>query len=121
MTGPEDRSAIGTGLIEQDFQSMRQQRRRGRDQQCMVAGSPQGSPRPREASQPAIARNRRTFSSAPHVRARAISSGAGAVSRTIARAIATSAPVGRTVTGTGSWRRWRQMGSFRDLAAVCMT
>ena len=58
-----------------------------------------GSPRPREASQPTAARTRRTFSSAPHVSARATSSGAGAVLRAIERATATSALVGRTVTG----------------------
>jgi hypothetical protein len=58
-----------------------------------------GSPRPREASQPTAARTRRTFSSAPHVSARATSSGAGAVLRAIDRATATSALVGWTVTG----------------------
>ena len=64
-----------------------------------------GSPRPREASQPAAARTRRTFSSAPQVRARAISSGAGLVSRAIARATATSVLVGRTVIGNLGPRR----------------
>ena len=46
------------------------------------------SPRPREQSQPAAARTSRTFSSAPQVRARATSCGAGPVTRAIARAIA---------------------------------
>jgi len=76
--------------------------------------------RPREASQPAAARAKRTFSSAPHVRARAIASGAGFVLRVMAFAIAMSAPVGRTVTGT-VFLRWRQIRWFRGLAAVCMT
>ena len=34
-----DRSAIGTGLIEQDFHSMRQQPCRGRNQHSMVGCS----------------------------------------------------------------------------------
>ena len=71
-----------------------------------------GSPRPREASQPAAARTRRTFSSAPQVRARATSSGAGPVSRAIARAIATSALVGRTVIGNLG-HRLRILGAVR--------
>ena len=58
-----------------------------------------GSLQPREASQPAAAKIRRTFSSAPHVRARATCSGAGALLRAIDCATATSALVGRTVTG----------------------
>jgi hypothetical protein len=57
------------------------------------------SAHPREASQPAATKTRRTFSSAPHVSARAIASGAGAVLRAIDRATATSALAGRTVIG----------------------
>ena len=76
-----------------------------------------GSPRPREASQPAAARTSRTFSSAPQVRARATSSGAGPVSRAISRAIAISAFVGRTVIGSLGCRRRRLA---RVLAIVCM-
>ena len=58
------------------------------------------SPHPREASQPAAAKTRRTFSSAPHVSARAISSGeAGLVFLATVRATLTSVSVGRTVIG----------------------
>jgi hypothetical protein len=76
-----------------------------------------GSPRSREANQPTAARTRSTFSSAPQVRARATSSGAGPVSRAISRAIAISAFVGRTVIGNFGRRRRRLA---RVLAAVCM-
>ena len=65
----------------------------------MVTGAPQRLAAPTRASQPTAARTKRTFSSAPQVRARATSSGAGLVLRAMARAIATSASVGRTVTG----------------------
>src|SRR4051812_31215356 len=57
-----------------------------------------GSVHPREASQPAAAKTRRTFSSAPHARARATCSGAGVVLRAIDCATVTSALVGGTVT-----------------------
>ena len=58
-----------------------------------------GTPQPREASQPTAVRTRRSFSSAPQVRARATCSGAGAVLRAIECATATSALVGLTFTG----------------------
>jgi hypothetical protein len=74
---------------------------------------------PREVSQPAAARTRRTFSSAPQVRARATASGAGLVLRAIACAIAMSASVGRTVIGTVSLG-WRRAGLARILAVVRM-
>jgi hypothetical protein len=77
-----------------------------------------GSLCPRVASQPTAARPRRTFSSAPHVSARATSSGAGAVLRAIERAIATSALVGRTVTGKLG-PRLRQLGD--NLVVLNMT
>jgi hypothetical protein len=104
-------SAVRTGLIKKEFQTVRQHRRRNRDQHGMVAGAPSSSLRPREASQPAAARTRRTFS----VKARAISSGAGPVLRAILRATATSALVGRTVIGKLDPRRKRL-----DLSAVRM-
>lgn len=72
-----------------------------------------GSPPPREASQPAAASIRSTFSSAPQVRARANFSGAGPVSRAIARAIATSASVGRTVIGKFGARLFRVLRAVR--------
>jgi hypothetical protein len=77
-----------------------------------------GSLQPREASQPAAAKISRTFSSAPQVRARATCSGAGAVWRAIDRATATSALVGRTVTG----KLGPRPGKFADnLATLNMT
>jgi|tagenome__1003787_1003787.scaffolds.fasta_scaffold20417160_2 hypothetical protein len=77
-----------------------------------------GSLEPREASQPAAAKIKRTFSSAPQVRARATCSGAGAVLRAIDCATATSALVGPTVTGTLGPRP----GKFADnLATLNMT
>jgi hypothetical protein len=77
-----------------------------------------GSAHPREASQPTAAKIRRTFSSAPHVRARATCSGAGAVLRAIDCATATSALVGRTVTG----KLGPRPGKFADdLATLNMT
>lgn len=69
-----------------------------------------GSEHPRKASQPATAKIRRTFSSAPHVRARATCSGAGLVLRAIDCATATSALVGRTVTG----KLGPRLGRFAD-------
>src|SRR5882672_297783 len=77
-----------------------------------------GSEHPREASQPAAAKIRRTFSSAPHVRARATCSGAGAVLWAIDCATATSALVGRTVIG----KLGPRPGKFADnLATLNMT
>src|SRR5258708_20747370 len=77
-----------------------------------------GSAHPREASQPAAAKIRRTFSSAPHVRARATCSGAGAVLWAIDCATATSALVGRTVIG----KLGPRPGKFADnLATLNMT
>jgi hypothetical protein len=77
-----------------------------------------GSLQPREASQPAAAKISRTFSSAPQVRARATCSGAGAVWRAIDCATATSALVGRTVTG----KLGPRPGKFADnLATLNMT
>src|SRR5216683_2301733 len=78
-----------------------------------------GLPRPREASHPAAASARSTFSSAPHVRARAIASGAGSVLRAMAFAIVTSDPVGLTVTATVSPER-RRVGLARLLAVIRM-
>ena len=61
-----------------------------------------------------------TFPDVPIGRYLITASGAGFVLRVMARAIAISAPVGRTVTGT-VLLRWRQMGSFRNLAGIRMT
>jgi hypothetical protein len=41
MDMPNDRSTVRPGLIEQKFQYVGQQRRRGRDEQSMITGSPQ--------------------------------------------------------------------------------
>jgi hypothetical protein len=94
---PEDCSAIGTRLVEQDFHAVRQQRRRDRDQQRMVAGAPQRLDE-RARSDPTGGGEKDLFVGTPGQGAR-VSSEAGAVSRAIARAIATSGPIVRTVIG----------------------
>jgi hypothetical protein len=83
----------------------------------MVPARRSGSISPREANQPAAARSKRTFSSAPQVRARATSSAAGLVCRAIVPATVASAPVGRIVTGKVGPRRRRL---DRILSAVRM-
>jgi hypothetical protein len=96
-TCPKDCSAIGTRLVEQDFHAVRQQRRRDRDQQRMVAGAPQRLDE-RARSDPTGGGEKDLFVGTPGQGAR-VSSEAGAVSRAIARAIATSGPIVRTVIG----------------------
>jgi hypothetical protein len=78
-----------------------------------------GPPRPREINQPAAASARSTFSSAPHVKPRAIASGAGSVLRAMAFAIPTSTSVGLTVIGTVPLEG-RRVRLPRLLAAVRM-
>jgi hypothetical protein len=77
-----------------------------------------GSPAPREASQPIAVKASSTFSSAPQVRARASFSGGPLVLRATVCAMATSALVGRIVTGKR--RSSNVCRSGRNLAAIGM-
>jgi hypothetical protein len=96
---PEDCSAIGTRLVEQDFHAVRQQRRCDLDQQRMIAGAPQRLDERARSDPTGGGEKKKDLFVGTKGQGARVTSGAGAVSRAIARAIATSGPIFRTVIG----------------------
>jgi hypothetical protein len=96
---PEDSSAIGTRLVEQDFHAVRHQRRRDRDQQRMVAGAPQRHDERARSDPTGGGEKTKDLFVGTLGQGGRVSSGAGTVTRAFARGIATSGPIVRTVIG----------------------
>jgi hypothetical protein len=94
---PEDCSAIGTRLVEQDFHAVRHQRRRDRDQQRMVAGAPQRLDERARSDPTGGGEKTKDLFVGTSGQGGRVSSGAGTVSRAFARGIATSGPIVPTV------------------------